>query len=115
MKRLISLGSILAVVIALGAPTLAGEASQTTLKGWIADSYCGAKNANAAGAQCTKDCAAKGAKLVLVADGKTYNLSDQKLALANVGYEVAVTGTVDKDGNVAVVKIEPVAAKKTSS
>ena len=48
-------------------------------------------------------------------DGKTYNLSDQKLALANVGHEVAVTGTVDKDGNVAVAKIEPVAGKKTSS
>jgi hypothetical protein len=115
MKRLFSLGSIMAIVIALGAPAFAADAPQTTLKGWIADSYCGAKNANAAGAQCTRDCAAKGAKLVLVSDGKTYNLSDQKAALANVGYEVAVTGTLDKDGNVAVAKIEPVSGKKTSS
>jgi len=115
MKRLFSLGTIAAIVIALGAPAFAAEAQQTTLKGWIADSYCGAANANAKGAQCTKDCVAKGAKLVLVADGKTYNLSDQKAALANVGFEVAVTGTVDKDGNVAVARIEAVAGKKKSS
>jgi hypothetical protein len=110
MKKLALLGSAFALL--LSASALAGDAKSTTLTGWIADSYCGAANANAKGAQCTKDCYAKGAKLVLVADGKTYNLSDQKLALANVGHEVAVTGTVDKDGNVAVAKIE--AAKKSS-
>jgi hypothetical protein len=115
MKRLLSLGSVMALVVALGAPAFAADAPQTTLKGWIADSYCGAANANAKGAQCTKDCVAKGAKLVLVSGGKTYNLSDQKAALANVGHEVAVTGTVDKDGNVAVAKIEPVTGQKTSS
>lgn len=115
MKRLMILGSTLALVLALNAPVFAGEASQATLKGWIADSFCGAKNANAAGAQCTKDCYAKGAKLVLVADGKTYNLSDQKLALQHVGHEVAVTGTIDKNGNVAVAKIEAVEGKKKAS
>lgn len=115
MKRLMSLTTVLALAMALAVPALAGEPSPTTLKGWIADSFCGAKNANAAGAQCTKDCYAKGAKLVLVADGKTYNLSDQKLALQHVGHEVAVTGVVDKDGNVAVAKIEAVEAKKKAS
>jgi hypothetical protein len=115
MKRLVTLGSVLALALALLAPALAGDAGATTLTGWIADSYCGAKNANAAGAQCTRDCVAKGAKLVLVAGGKTYGLSDQKLALEHVGHEVAVTGTVDKDGNVAVAKIEAVDAGKKVS
>ena len=114
MKKITVLGSVFALILALAAPAIAGDAASTTLTGWIADSYCGAANANAAGAQCTKDCHAKGAKLVLVAGGKTYNLSDQKLALANVGHEVAVTGTVDKDGNVAVAKIEAAPVKKTS-
>ena len=115
MKRLVTLGSVIALVLALIAPALAADAGATTLTGWLADSYCGAKNANAAGAQCTRDCVAKGAKLVLVAGGKTYNLSDQKLALEHVGHEVAVTGTVDKDGNVAVAKIESVDSKKKAS
>jgi len=115
MKRFVAFGSILAFVFVLAAPALAGEAGATTLTGWISDSYCGAKNANAAGAQCARDCAAKGAKLILVADGKTYNLSDQKLALEHVGHEVAVTGTVDKDGNVTVAKIEAVDAKRKAS
>ena len=114
MKKLNVLVSAFALILAASTPVLAGDAASTTLTGWIADSYCGAANANAAGAKCTKDCYAKGAKLVLVADGKTYNLSDQKLALTHVGHEVAVTGTVDKDGNVAVAKIEAAPAKKAS-
>jgi hypothetical protein len=115
MKRLATLASMIALVVALVTPALAGDAGSTTLTGWITDSYCGANNANAAGAQCIRDCAAKGAKLVLVAGGKTYNLSDQKLALEHVGHEVAVTGTLDKDGNVAVAKIESVDSKKKTS
>ena len=115
MKRLVTLGSTLAVVLALVSSVFAADSGSTTLTGWIADSFCGAKNANAAGAQCARDCYAKGAKLVLVTGGKTYNLSDQKLALEHVGHEVAVTGTVDKDGNVAVAKIEAVDARKKAS
>jgi len=113
-----ALGHVLtAVVIALaGISTLsAGEKAATAsseVKGWIVDEYCGAKNANAAGAQCAKDCVKKGAKAVLAADGKTYSLSNQKLATTHVGEEVVVTGTVDKDGNIAVEKIVPVEDKK---
>ena len=111
MKRLISLGSVLALVIALAAPAFAADtaASPTTVKGWITDSFCGAKNANAAGATCAKDCYKKGAKLELVADGKTYQISDQKAASEHIGHEVVITGTLDKD-TIKVDKIE--AAKK---
>jgi hypothetical protein len=111
MKRLMSSGTVLAVVLALAAPAVAGEpaAQPTTMKGWITDSFCGAKNANAEGAQCARDCYKKGAKLELVADGKTYQISDQKAAFDHVGHEVVVTGTLDKD-TIKVDKIE--AAKK---
>ena len=109
MKRMISAASVLAFVLALAAPALAGEAGTTTLQGWITDSYCGAKNANAEGAACAKDCYQKGAKLELVADGKTYKISDQKAALEHLGHEVVVTGTLDRD-TIKVAKIE--AAKK---
>jgi hypothetical protein len=108
MKRLISLGSVLVLVAALAAPALAGDAAAqpTAVKGWITDSFCGANNANAAGAQCAKDCYKKGAKLELVADGKTYQISDQKAAFEHIGHEVVITGTLDKD----MIKVEKIEA-----
>ena len=111
MKRLISLCSVLALVLAMTSVALAADqaAPPTSVKGWITDSFCGAKNANAEGAGCAKDCYKKGAKLELVADGKTYQISDQKAALEHVGHEVVITGTLDND-TIKVVKIE--AAKK---
>ena len=111
MNRLMSLGSVLALVLALTAASFAADAAAqpTTMKGWITDSFCGAKNANAEGAKCARDCYKNGAKLELVADGKTYQISDQKAALEHVGHEVVVTGTLDKD-TIKVDKIE--AAKK---
>jgi hypothetical protein len=102
------------VVLALaGITTLsAGEQpAASTVKGWIVDEYCGAKNANSEGTQCAKDCIKKGAKAVLAADGKTYGLSNQKLATAHAGQEVEVTGTI-KDGLITVDKIVPVEAAK---
>lgn len=117
MKRILTLLTVVALALAGLAPVYAGDAAAagaTTLKGWIVDSDCGAKNANASGSQCAKDCIKKGAKAVLSADGKIYKLSDQKLAVAHAGSEVEVTGTVDKDGNIKVEKITPVEAKKTT-
>jgi len=110
MKRLISLLSVFAFAVALSAVALAGEpAAPTAMKGWIVDSFCGAKNANADGQGCAKDCYKKGAKLELVADGKTYQISDQKAAAEHLGHEVVITGTLDND-TIKVTKIE--AAKK---
>lgn len=112
MKRLASFVTALVLVLAGITPLFAdGQPGSTTLKGWIADSYCGAKNANAAGAKCTRDCVKNGAKLVLVAGDKTYEISDQKLALEHVGHEVAVTGTVDNE-TIKVTKIEAAGKKK---
>jgi hypothetical protein len=108
MKKL----AVVLMLVAVAVPAWAGDAAPTTLKGWITDSNCGAKNASAEGAACTKACYESGAKLVLYAGGKTYGLSDQKLALSHVGHEVAVTGTIDKNGNLIVAKMEMV--KKAS-
>ena len=111
MKRLMSLGSVLALVLALTASAFAADAAPqpTSMKGWIVDSFCGAKNANADGQGCAKDCYKKGAKLELITDGKTYQISDQKAAADHIGHEVVITGTLDKD-TIKVSKIE--AAKK---
>jgi hypothetical protein len=113
MKRFASM--ITAVVIALAGINMLSAAETAakseTVKGWVVDEYCGAKNANANGEQCAKDCIKKGAKAVLAADGKTYGLSNQKLATAHAGHEVEVTGTI-KDGMIEVEKIVPIETKK---
>jgi hypothetical protein len=86
----------------------AGTAASATWTGWITDSHCGAKGANA---QHTKDCAAKcakdGGKVVFFnnADKKLYDLDKTDLALEHVGHEVSVTGKL-AGNKIAVEKIE---------
>ena len=110
MKRPIFSGSVLALALALSGAAFAADATQpTSVKGWITDSFCGAKNANEAGAKCAKDCYKNGAKLELVADGKIYQISDQKAAFEHIGHEVVITGTLEND-TIKVEKIQP--AKK---
>jgi len=78
--------------------------------GWISDSKCGAKGANASHASCAKKCIGAGEKAVLVND------SDQKvMAIANpdavkddIGDHVKVSGTMAADGALHVDKVAQV-------
>ena len=71
-------------------------AKDTKMTGWISDSKCGAKGANAAHAGCAAKCVSSGEKPVFVSD------SDQKvMAIENpdavkdvIGQHVNVTGAV---------------------
>lgn len=96
---------LLFALVALAAP-LAVSADSGSWTGWITDSGCGAKGAGPGHADCAKKCAEGGAKLVLYVKEtqKIYQLSDQKAALANLGYAVVVTGNLDGDA-IAVTKI----------
>lgn len=79
--------------------TVAAAGSSSTVNGWVADSQCGVKGANASGEACTKKCLEKGAKMVVVTD------SDQKVLMVDnpdalkghEGHHVAVTGEVKGD------------------
>lgn len=96
---------ILALAAFLAAP-LTLSAAEESWKGWITDSSCGAKAANAEHADCAKKCAEGGAKLVLYVKEtqKLYHLSDQAAALANLGHAVVVTGALEGDA-IKVTKI----------
>jgi hypothetical protein len=98
---------IVLAVIALFLPALAAADSWT---GWITDSNCGAKGANAEHAACAKKCMGKGAKLVFYnnADQKLYDLDNQKLAEENIGHEVVVKGAVEGKA----IKVESIDAVK---
>ncbi len=97
MKKLLLICLALCVVFMMVSVTFAADA--TTVNGYVSDSKCGVKGANAGAAECTKKCLKEGAKVVVVTD------SDQKvLAVDNpatlsghAGHHVAVTGTVTGD------------------
>jgi len=97
MRKLLIIGLALAFLFMMVGVSFAAD--PTTVNGYVSDSKCGAKGANAKAAECTKKCVQAGAKLVVVTD------SDQKvLAVDNPdtlsgheGHHVAVTGTVTGD------------------
>ena len=100
MKRR-ALAYFLATVVAV--PVLAGGGTLVRLDGWIVDSYCGAKNVNVEATDDTLACVKKGAKLILItADGTSYALENQELALKHIGREVHVFGMVDKNRNLKI-------------
>jgi hypothetical protein len=80
----------------------------TTVNGWVSDSKCGAKGANAAAADCTKKCIAEGAKMVVVTDGdqKILTVDNPDALKGHEGHHVAVTGHVKADSvHVEAVKM----------
>ena len=86
-------------------------ADEVIVTGWITDSYCGKNNANAGGKACTIKCYKDGAKLVLFAKDKLWELDDQEMASEHVGHEVEVTGVVE--GEVIQVSGIKAAAKES--
>jgi len=103
LRNAIALLAVLALTAGFGL-SLAGE--EITVTGWITDSYCGKNNANADGKSCTLKCHEDGAKLVLFAKDKLWELDDQELAKEHVGHEVEVTGQTD-GAAIQVKEIKP--------
>ncbi|HXU45943.1 MAG TPA: DUF5818 domain-containing protein [Thermoanaerobaculia bacterium] len=94
--RKVSIAVLVVLVVALFAVPMFASESWT---GWITDSHCGAKGANAKHTkECAEKCAhEKGGKVVFYnnADKKLYDLDKTDEALGHVGHEVKVTGTLD--------------------
>jgi hypothetical protein len=99
MKKVLTTGGLLAMLLAtlsFGAATHAQEAKTMTWTGWISDSACGAKGANANAKDCTVKCVKdKGASYVFV-NSKTKKVipihNQDAVTEANLGQEVKVTG-----------------------
>ncbi|MFZ0761628.1 MAG: hypothetical protein WAM69_16900 [Candidatus Sulfotelmatobacter sp.] len=99
MRRVLALCLAMCFVSALTAFAFDDMGKSATVNGWVTDSKCGAKGANANAEACTKKCLAAGAKMVIVTDG-----SDKVLVVDNpdalkehVGHHVAVTGSETAD------------------
>lgn len=87
----------LAVMFMYVGVSFAGDA--TTVNGFVSDSKCGAKGANAKAAECTKKCLKAGASVVVVTDGdqKVLTVSNPDALTGHEGHHVAVTGEVSGD------------------
>jgi len=90
------IATIAAATLFAAAMTMASDGSWT---GWISDSKCGVKGANAGAGECTTKCVTGGAKYVFVndADKKVYVIDAQDKVAAHAGHHVTVKGSVDGD------------------
>jgi hypothetical protein len=87
-------GALLASVASM---SFASDAQ--TVNGWVSDSKCGAKGANAHHAGCAKKCINAGANPVVVTDNdkKVLTVDNPDALKSHEGQHVTVTGTIDGD------------------
>ena len=98
MKKVLISCAALSVLLFMVAIASAGDKSGT-VNGYVSDSMCGAKGANADHAACMTKCLGKGAKAVIVTDGdqKIVNVDNPDTLKGHEGHHVSVTGTVTGD------------------
>jgi hypothetical protein len=86
-----------ALILSVASVSFASDAQ--TVNGWVSNSKCGAKDANADGAACTKKCLKAGASAVVVtdADQKVLAVDNPEALEGHEGHHVAVTGHIDGD------------------
>jgi hypothetical protein len=97
MRKLLSIFLAIALIALVASLSFASDAQ--TVNGWISDSKCGAKGANAGAEACTKKCIGAGASPVVVSDkDQTVLKVDNPDSLKDhYGHHVAVTGKVTGD------------------
>jgi len=90
---------LVALCVAFMMISVAFAADSTTVNGFVSDSKCGAKGANAGAAECTKKCIQGGAKMVVVTDQdqKILTVENPDKLTGHEGHHVAVTGHVTGD------------------
>ncbi|MGO9641582.1 MAG: hypothetical protein ACLP1Y_09795 [Candidatus Acidiferrales bacterium] len=112
MKKAISIVCLFVLTVALAVAVVSAADTSTSWTGWISDSLCGAKGANAGHKECAVTCVKqKGASYVFVndKDKKVIAIQNQDAINADkdLGVEVTVTGTLNQDGSLHVNSIAP--------
>src|SRR5580704_9303111 len=79
--------------------SVSAAADKMTVNGWVSDSKCGVKGANAGAEACTKKCLDAGADMVIVTDKdqKVLKVDNPDALKDHVGHHVAVTGSETAD------------------
>jgi len=97
MRKLLLLLLAAALIVLVASVSFAADTK--TVNGWISDSKCGVKGANADSEACTKKCIAAGASAVVVTDKdqKVLKVANPDVLKDHYGHHVAVTGHIDGD------------------
>ena len=104
MKKIAALAVMLCFVALTGWASPKAE----SMTGWISDSKCGAKGANAAHGACAKKCVEAGEKPVLVTDKdqKVLPIDNPSAVSSEIGQHVQVSGTMTSSGALHVDKVQ---------
>jgi hypothetical protein len=99
MKKVLALCLLMAMVCFVVSFVAAADDKESTVNGWVSDSNCGAKGANASAEACTKKCLAAGAKVVVVTDKdqKILAVDNPDALKGHEGHHVTVSGHVTGD------------------
>jgi hypothetical protein len=99
MRKVLVLCLAVSFVFALTALAFDDMGKTTTVNGWVSDSKCGVKGANAGAEACTKKCLAAGADIVIVTDKdhKVLKVDNPDALKEHAGHHVAVTGSETAD------------------
>ena len=98
MKKLLISFAAVSVMFFMIAVASAADKT-TTVNGYVSDSNCGVKGANASHAACMTKCLGKGAKAVIVTDSdqKVVTVDNPDVLKGHEGHHVAVTGEMTGD------------------
>lgn len=112
MKKAFSTMAVMAFLLCAISLMAAPKDKSMTWTGWVSDSLCGVKGANAEHAACGAKCVHdKGASYVFV-DGTTNNVvkihNQDAVHDSDFGHQVSVTGHLMDDGSVHIDKISEV-------
>ncbi len=107
IRVLLVMGLYLCCMTALAA------AKDQSWNGWISDSKCGAKGANASHEACARKCIAAGEKPVFVSDKdqKVIPVDNPGALQEHIGHHVKVTGKMESDGAMHVDKVTMLSQK----
>jgi hypothetical protein len=97
MRKVILLSLAADLIALMASVSFASDAK--TVNGWVSDSKCGVKGANAGAEECTKKCIKAGASPVIVTDKdqKVLMVDNPDAVKEHLGHHVAVTGHIDGD------------------
>jgi len=97
MRKLFLLLLAGTLILLMASVSFAGDAQ--TVNGWVSDSKCGVKGANASAEECTKKCITAGASPVVVTDKeqKVLAVENPDALKEHYGHHVAVTGHINGD------------------
>ncbi len=100
MKKTVTIGSVLLLMVITAGLSAADSSTAKAkwIKGWVSDSKCGVKGAGPGHEACGEKCLAAGEHVVFVSehDKKVYKVDNEDALKDQIGYRLAVRGTIDQ-------------------